>query len=495
MSRKFSLKKLFVTSAAAILAVGVSVSMMPQDAYAQATEGRQFGAKAGEIVNEALQFMNGNQHSAALGKLNQAITLPDLNAYERSTIYQMIGAASYELNDTAGALSGFQNSINAGGLLPNEADGLKINIAQLMIANGQYAQGAQELENYLNRGGQRKPQYVDMLVSAWVQSENYSKALPWAEQWFRSASPKERKHFDLLNFLYNNLGMQGRQADIVREMIVKWPNDKQLWDTWASMLANGGREQDAFEVQKMLYLAGVSSSESDLLKVVQYYSFYDMPFQAAKILEKEMNAGRISQSAEKLVQLSDLYRQAREYRKAIPILERAAGQSGQAKLYADLGEALYNEGECVKAESAFQDAISRGFDAGKSWMLIATCRYEDAQKEERAVCSTTTAEQRKNSSKNQKRERAIAAFNNVPASSRENRNAKKWVSFIRAEAKAVEDRCEFEASVKEEQCFIQIRQAISNAVFTGGEVEITPECKPYKAKFDRLYTQKVATDQ
>ena len=155
----------------------------------------------------------------------------------------------------------------------------------------------------------------------------------------------------------------------------------------------------------------------------------------------------------------------------------------------------YNEGECVKAESAFQDAISRGFDAGKSWMLIATCRYEDAQKEERAVCSTTTAEQRKNSSKNQKRERAIAAFNNVPASSRENRNAKKWVSFIRAEAKAVEDRCEFEASVKEEQCFIQIRQAISNAVFTGGEVEITPECKPYKAKFDRLYTQKVATDQ
>ena len=79
MSRKFSLKKLFITSAAAILAVGVSVSMMPQDAYAQATEGRQFGAKAGEIVNEALQFMNGNQHSAALGKLNQAITLPDLN--------------------------------------------------------------------------------------------------------------------------------------------------------------------------------------------------------------------------------------------------------------------------------------------------------------------------------------------------------------------------------------------------------------------------------
>ena len=136
------------------------------------------------------------------------------------------------------------------------------------------------------------------------------------------------------------------------------------------------------------------------MKVVQYYSFYDMPYQAAQILERELNAGRISQSSEKLVQLSDLYRQSREYKKAIPILERAAAGSGQAKLYADLGEALYNEGDCIKAEQAFNSAISKGYDAGKSYMLIATCRYEDSQKEPRAVCKGTTKADRQNSTKN-----------------------------------------------------------------------------------------------
>ena len=127
------------------------------------------------------------------------------------------------------------------------------------------------------------------------------------------------------------------------------------------------------------------------MKIVQYYSFYDMPYHAAEILEREMNAGRITSSADKLVQLSDLFRQAREYRRAIPILERAAAQSGKAKLYADLGEALYNEGDCAKAEDAFTQAINKGYDRGKSWMLIATCRYEDAQKEDRAVCANTDA--------------------------------------------------------------------------------------------------------
>ena len=281
-------------------------------AFAQ--EGRQFTAKAGEIVSAANELVTSNQHSAALAKLSEALALPDLNAYEKSIIYQMQGSSYYQLNQYGPAISGFENAINAGGLLPNEADSLRVNIAQLMIGNGQYAQGAQMLENYLNRGGQEKPQYVEYIMQAWVQAESYSRALPWAEKWFNRASPKERKHFDLLNFLYNNLGQQGRQADIVKQMINRWPEDKTLWDAWASMLANGGREQEAFEVTKMLYLGGALNAEQDLMKVVQYYSFYDMPFQAAQILEKEMNAGRISRSSEKMVQLSSLFRQAREYK-------------------------------------------------------------------------------------------------------------------------------------------------------------------------------------
>jgi len=251
--KKSSLKTLITATALALVAVTAAPIFMALSgtAFAQ-EEGRQFSAKAGEAVNEALQLINSNQHSAALSQLSNVLTFPDLNAYERSTVYQMQGSSYYELNQYGPAISAFENAINAGGLLPNEADGLRVNIAQLMIANGQYSQGAQALENYLNRGGQQKPQYTEMLVQAWVQSENYSRALPWAEKWFRAASPKERKHFDLMNFLYNNLGQQGRQADIVKQMINRWPEDKALWDAWASMLANGGREQEAFEVTKML---------------------------------------------------------------------------------------------------------------------------------------------------------------------------------------------------------------------------------------------------
>ncbi len=494
MSKLAISQKLATLMGASLLAFAAVdfTPLVDNTAHAQAQEGRQFGAKAGEVVNEALQFINSGQHAAALGKLNQAIALPELNAYERSTIYQMMGASYYEQNQYGQAISSFENSINAGGLMPNEADSLRVNIAQLLIANGSYAQGAQMLENHLNRGGQEKPQYVEMLTQAWVQSENYSKALPWAQKWFNRANPKERKHFDLMNFLFNNLGMKGRQADIVKEMIKRWPEDKTLWDAWASMLANGGREQEAFEVTKMLYLGGALNSEQDLMKVVQYYSFYDMPFQAAQILDREMKAGRISRSSDKLVQLSTLYRQAREYEKAIPILESAASSSGQAKLYADLGEALYNEGQCQKSEKAFREAINKGYDAGKSWMLIATCRYEMTQKQDRLNCEMSEA-QKDAAPITKSRQAAVEAFNNVPASSREGRNAKKWVKFISEERASIDRRCEFEKTVEKELCFQKIKGAYAEEVFVG-KLIIPEECAQFKTEYDSKFRVKIVEE-
>ena len=190
------------------------------------------------------------------------------------------------------------------------------------------------------------------------------------------------------------------------------------------------------------------------------------------------------------MQLSDLLRQAREYKKAIPILEKAAASSGKAKLYADLGEALFNEGQCVKAEGAFKNAMERGFDQGKAWVLIANCRYDNAASEDRLNCKMSAAE-KKSAPWTVKRDQAVEAFNNVPVSSSEAGAARKWKTFIRAEARAVENRCIFEAQVEKEQCNIAIRQAYSNMVFAGKFVLEQKKCLQYKDAYDAKYRQRV----
>jgi len=180
----------------------------------------------------------------------------------------MQGQAYYELKQTGSAIQAFENAISAGGLLPNESSQLRLNIGQLLIGDGQYVRGAEMIENWGRSGGTITSNHVELLVQAWVSADRYSRALPWAERWFNEANPKERKHFDLLNFLYNNLGQPAKQADIVKTMINRWPEDRGLWEAWASLLDNGGRSEEAFEVNKMLYLGGALNTESDILQGV-----------------------------------------------------------------------------------------------------------------------------------------------------------------------------------------------------------------------------------
>ncbi|MGJ8559054.1 MAG: tetratricopeptide repeat protein [Litorimonas sp.] len=491
----FRTAKLVGASLLAFAAIGLVTPVSMNVAFAQDAdapiEGRQFSADAGEKVNEALQFLNDDNPQGALNSLNGLLASgKPLNPYEKSTIYQMVGQAYNDTDNTAGALKAFQNAIDAGGLLPKEVDGIKVVIAQLMIVNGQYRAGAEALEKYLREGGQEKTSYVELLVQAWVEAEDYRRALPWAEKWFNRASPKERKHFDLLNFLYNNLEMPGKQADIVKQMIQKWPEDRTLWDNWASMLGNGGREQDAFEVNKMLYLGGAMTKESDIKKIIQYYSYYDMPYQAGQILEREMRTGRIQRNPENLEELSKYYRTAREYKKAIPVLEEAAQSSNSAKLYAALGEAYYNEGDCTKAEASFTKAISRGYDAGKSWMQVANCIYDSTQNVDRLDCSMTDA-QMDAAPITRIRASAIEAFKKVPAGSRESRNAKKWLKFVSEERSAVERRCVFEKNVERELCYSKIKLEYDNLAFSGGEFALDDEnCNKFKADYDEKYVRR-----
>ena len=139
----------------AVATIGLSSALPASTAFAQ-EEGRQFNAKSGEKVNEALTAANAGNNQLAVNILNETLSWPDLNPYERSTMYQMLGQYSNELDRLGDSLRAFENAISAGGLLPNEVENIKVVIAQLMIANGQYAEGAQRLENYINSGGQRK---------------------------------------------------------------------------------------------------------------------------------------------------------------------------------------------------------------------------------------------------------------------------------------------------------------------------------------------------
>lgn len=446
-----------------------------------------FSEKAGGAINAATSFAEVEQYEEALDVLQVELDRNDLSPVEFATLYQLVGQYNYELNRIPQSLTAFENAISSGGLGAKDVDNLKLVIAQLMIANKQYHEGAEQLETYLTSGGTPDLKYIELLVNTWTQAEDYPRALPWAEKWFEAAAPKQRRHYDFLNFLYNNLAMQQERIDLVKEMIGRWPDDKNLWDTWVSMLANSGREDEAFEVHKMMYQAGLLTDAKDLQTLVQYHAFYDLPYQAAEILEREIELGRVPETADNLKQTASFFRQARVPERAVPYLEKAAALSNDSRVKGVIAEKLASTGACEKSETAIKTATDQGYDKAKAYMLIGNCYFDKSVKLDRLSCDLTNA-QKTAAPKSIARVSALNAFKSVPESSNQSKNAQKWVQFIEAEVAAYERRCGHSwPDYTRELCYQKIKMAYDAAIFTGGFKLDDTSCEIHIADYDTKF--------
>ena len=446
---------------------------------------RQFSTQSGEIVLRAQENMAANQYDMALNDLANALSRDDLSPYEKSVIYQMQGSCFYELDQYADAIRSFKAAIEAGGLSDKEASALRMNIAQLLIASDRFTEGAELLEQWERDGGTLNAKHIEMLWQAWSQAGDYARGLPWAEKWFTAANPKQRKHFDTMNFFYNRLEQSDKQAGVVIQMINRWPDDKELWDALASLHAHNGREQEAFEVRLRQYDAGLLTDEAELQQLIQYHSFYGIPYWGAKLMAVEMEKGAIGTTAENYTKLADLWRQAREYRRAIPVLKKAVSVSKDPANSAKLAEALYHQGRCGEAEAEIVNLSQQG---GKNlsslYTQLGVCYYEKSQEIPRSACGEEQGEV--GLKRHALQMQALDGFKSAadvsgPGSSVSD-TARSWTSFIKAEQGARVEMCAAKEVNEKLRCFEHIELAYENIVFSGS-LEIEDECKRFVPEY------------
>ena len=198
------------------LAVAGTVSAQAGTVSAQ-DPAYQFSKRAGTAINQALVLAQKDEYQKAIDVLQVELAGNDLSPAEFGTIYQMMGQYNYELDNVPLAILAFQNAVSSGGVKSSEAENLQLVVAQLMIGNGNFREGGEQLERLIETHEAPKLQYIELLVNALVQAEDYPRAVPWAETWFEKAEPKSKRHYDLLTFLYSELGMTEAKQKISKE--------------------------------------------------------------------------------------------------------------------------------------------------------------------------------------------------------------------------------------------------------------------------------------
>ena len=433
----------------------------------------------GEVFE--LQNLKPPQLQPALQKMNDLIAArPNMKPFDKSTSYQMRGSIKVQLDDYQGALRDFQAALDANGLPPNQNNQLRYFIAQIQFQLENYQAAIQGLNQWIAtaraEGVPVDANAYYLLAAAYTQitPPNWRAAVGPAEQTIAArAEPKKSDH-DLLNLIYSELGENSKRGPLLEKMINLWPNERSYWVQLSGFYSQTGKDQDAFAVLEVAYRAGLLTKESELITLVNYYSFFDNPYRGARMMEREMEAGRIARNVKNLTLLSQLWSQAREHKRAIPVLRSAAQASGDGDLFYRLGQVLLADEQYVEADRALTQAINKGGlnaqKTGDAWLLIGTARFSAAKPED---CN--------------QRQRARQAFVNAqryPASSRQ---ASDWVRYIDAITKTLGDQDKLEQAQNEEARQDQIarlRQAIQVCRLRGGSADCTGQEAQLKALID-----------
>lgn len=389
---------------------------------------QQLDIAIAKVLGEVFELLNQQppQTQTALAKLNDLLaSKPNMKAYDKSTTLQMRASVKVSLEDYPGALRDFQGALDAGGFDTTQNNQLRYYIAQLQFQLENYQAAIQGLNAWIS-GARAAGLPVDanayyLLAAAYTQitPPNWRSAVGPAEQAIAARTEPKKSDYDLLNLIYSELNETSKRGPLLEKMINNWPNERSYWVQLSGFYSNTGKDQDAFSVLEVAYRAGLLSKESELITLVNYYSFFDNSYRGARMMEREMEAGRIARNTKNLTLLSQLWSQSREHKRAIPVLRAAAQSAGTGELYYRLGQVLLADEQYAESEKALTSAVNKGGlgadKVGDAWMLIGTARFSQAGPED---CG--------------KRAKAREAFINAARYPKSSKQASDWVKYIDA---------------------------------------------------------------
>ncbi len=428
-------RKLCLTAAASALAA-VMTAVAPTTALAQPAQcddgesgpSKTLSPRVGQEIQKLYEFMQNDQYNEALGGFNNLIGSrgDSMSAYEKSTVYELRANVKINLEDFNGALRDLQTALSTNGLPPARNNQLRYYIAQLQFQNEQYQTAITGLNQWIQLartcGVAVDPNAYYLLAAAYTQVSppNYRQAVGPAEQAVAGMGSEPRKgYYDLLNLIYSELGNNAKRAPLLEQMVNYWPEDKGYWTQLSGAYSVQNKDREAFSVLEVAYRAGLISSENEILTLVQYYSFFDNPYRGATMLEREMNAGNVKRVQKNLILLSQLWSQAREHKKSIPILREAANNASNGELSYRLGMVLLADEQYAASERALVSALNKGGmdrkDTGDAWLLLGTARFSQAGPSDTAIWA-----------------RARQAFVRAQAYDNARRRASDWITYIDA---------------------------------------------------------------
>lgn len=346
--------------------------------------------KTYRVLQDAEKLLDRGKSGEAIQRLEQLIRETAEDPYAQAVACQALAHAHIDLGDYPAAIPPLERSLDLQAL-PHEAQRRsRYNLAQLYLANERFSAAVEQLKIWFEETEKPGADAYVLLGSAYLQLNQFKNAIsPLRRAIAISEKPNETWYQSLLG-AYNELQDYPACVELLQRMLKLFPDRPDYWRQLSAIELMRKNNRQALAAMELGYLNGQLTGERDLLNLAQLYSLLDIPYKAAQLLEKEINQGRIEDTAKHWEQTADAWYRAKEMDASIAAYAKAVARGGDSGLRLRLAQLYLEERQWSKARKRLLEVIeskeTKWRDRG--WLLLGiACFEENALEQARSAFS------------------------------------------------------------------------------------------------------------
>jgi len=287
-----------------------------------------------------------------------------LNGNELGQIHNMYAYGYFSLEDYDKAIFHYEKVVAQGEAIPEGLEvGTIYSLAQLYFVTEKFQKALDYMRLWISKANNPGADPHIFMGQVYYQMKDFPNAIKQIEKGMAIARERgqaiKENWWQLLRYLYFENENWPKVIEILEILVRDFPK-REYWLQLAGVYGQEGQESKQVLAMEAAHAGGFLTNESDCTTYSGLLMQADVPYRAAKWLEKCMKDGVVERSAKNLQMLGSAQQVAQDVDKAIPVLEEAAKKSDDGDIYARLAQLRLEKDQYKECVTDADQALRKG---------------------------------------------------------------------------------------------------------------------------------------
>ena len=349
---------------------------------------RIMGERTGKKVIKAFDFYNEEKLDEAIAMLKEIDASDD---FDKATVNRYLGSMYGQKEQYKTAIGYLQLAVAPDVLnFADQEQSLKT-LGDMYAGTEQYEKAKNAYVAWMDFTGEEDATVYTRIAQANYQLGKFRDVFTPAEKAIKLQKEPNKGPYQLKLGSYFELKDYKNMVKVGEEIVRIWPDDKKAWVSLGKYYLQTEDYKTGLATMEVAYKNGYFETEVDYKVLSNFYSLNEIPYKAAKVLEKSINDKIVKRNKQNISAVASNYHRSKDIEKAAKYYEEAAKFDDDAELYRKAGSLLLQSQNYSAAVVRLNKALELGSDkTGTIYSDLAEAYYYQ-EKYKQAYAAITKA--------------------------------------------------------------------------------------------------------